>query len=84
MEAWLLGVVFLGDEQRIGFKDNTIYKLRIAYKKEGDGFQCDALCQDGYTYTFYFRKQSAPKKYLDQGLSPLHSHVISRLDCLRD
>ena len=62
MEAWLLGVVFSVDEQTMGFKGNHADKLRITYKKEGDGFQCDALCQDGYTFTFYFRNQPVPKK----------------------
>ena len=84
MEAWLLGEVFSVDEQTMGFKGNHVDKLRITYKKEGDGFQCDALCQDGYTFTFYFRNQPAPKKYLDQGLSPLHSRVMAMFDCLCD
>ena len=29
-------------------------KLRISYKQEGDGFQCDAVCDCGYTYSFWF------------------------------
>ena len=36
-------------------------KLRISYKREGDGFQCDALCDEGYTFSFYFRHGDAPK-----------------------
>ena len=27
--------------------------LRINYKKEGDGFQCDCIGADGYTYRFF-------------------------------
>ena len=52
--AWLLGKKLSVDEQTIGFKGRHADKLRITYKKEGDGFQCDALCDDGFTYAFYF------------------------------
>lgn len=84
IEAWLLGVVISVDEQTMEFKGMYIGELRITYKNEGDGFQRDALCPDGYTFTFYFRHQLVPKKYLDKGLLPLHSCVISMFDCLRD
>jgi len=53
-KAWLLNIWISVDEQTNGFKGKHADKLRINYKKEGDGFQCDALCNDGYTYSFYF------------------------------
>ncbi len=34
-------------------------KLRITYKREGDGFQCNALCDEGYAFSFYFRHGDA-------------------------
>ena len=34
---------------------------RIKYKKEGDGFQCDCICEDGYCFTFWFRCDTAPR-----------------------
>jgi len=37
------------DEQVIGFTGNHADKQQITYKDEGDGFLCDAICQDGYT-----------------------------------
>jgi hypothetical protein len=83
MTAWSLGETFSIDEQTIGFQGKHQDKLRITYKKEGDGFQCDALCQDGFTYSFYFRNHPAPKKYIDQGLSPLHSRVMALFDCVK-
>ena len=48
----------------------------------GDGFLVDALCAEGYTYSWYFRNQVAPKKWTDKGLSPLHSQVMSLLEQL--
>ena len=72
------------DEETIGFQGRHADKLRITYKAEGDGFQCDAICDDGYTYTFFFRNQPAPKKYLDDGFSPLHARVLALYDCLND
>ena len=70
------------DEQTIGFQGRHPDVLRISYKKEGDGFQCDAICADGYTYCFYFRNQVAPKCFLDLGMSPLHARVHSLWDQL--
>ena len=70
------------DEQTIGFKGKHKDILRITYKKEGDGFQCDSICSDGYTWSFYFRNVHAPKCFIDKGLSPLHSRVMSLLSQL--
>lgn len=82
--AWMPGRDLSGDEQTMGFKGKHADKLRITYKKEGDGFQCDCIADDGYTFTFYFRNQPAEKKWLDQGLSPLHSRCMSLFDCFID
>ena len=59
-------------------------KFRITYKSEGDGFQADALCDDGYCYQVYMRNDPAPPKYLKQGLSPLHSRTMALFDSLKD
>jgi len=82
--AWMPGRDLSGDEQTMGFKGRHPDKQRITYKKEGDGFQCDCLADDGYTFTFYFRNQPAPKHWLDQGLSPLHARCMALFDCLMD
>jgi hypothetical protein len=84
MEAFDLGRLISIDEQTIGFKGHHADKMRISYKKEGDGFQCDAICCDGYTYSFFMRNMPAPKKYLDKGLSPLHARCLFLLDQLKD
>ena len=78
--AIVLGKHVSLDEQTIGCKGKHPDIIRISFKKEGDGFQCDSLCSDGYTYTFYFRNQPSPKKYLDMGLSPLHARCMAILD----
>ena len=59
-------------------------KICITYKKEGDGFQCDALCNNSFTFTFYFQHEPPPKKYTDQGLNALHAHVMSMFDYVKD
>jgi len=79
-EVVVLGKNLSADEQTIGFQGPHQDKLKIDYKDEGDGFQADSLCSDGYTWIFYFCNQPAPKKYLDQGLSSLHAYVTSMFD----
>ena len=48
--AWLLGVAIAIDEMTMGFQGRHGDKKRITYKNEGDGFQADALAEDGYCY----------------------------------
>ena len=77
-----MGQYISADEQTIGCKGRHPDIIRINYKKEGDGFQCDAICSDGYTYTFYFQNQPAPKKYLDRNMAPLHARLMALFDQL--
>ena len=76
---WIPGEWVSIDEQTLGFKGKHGMKLRISYKREGDGFQCNAVCDDGYTFSFYFRHGDAPAapeqlKHLD--LSPTARRVV--------
>ena len=73
MRAWRMGRDISGDEQTLGFLGRHADKLQITYKAEGDGFQCNALCDSGYTWTFPPRNMPAPKKWIRLGFSPLHS-----------
>ena len=82
IKAWICGYEISVDEQTLKFQGHHVDKLRISYKREGDGFQCDALCNDGYTFAFYFRNEPPPKVYIDQGLSPLHARVMALFDKL--
>ena len=73
MRAWRMGRDISGDEQTLGFQGQHADKLQITYKAEGDGFQCDALCDSGYSWTFFFHNMPDPKKWIRLGFSPLHS-----------
>ena len=58
MRAWRMGRDISGDERTLGFQGRHADKLLITYKAEGDGFQCDALCDSGYTGTFFLQYAS--------------------------
>lgn len=57
---WMTGRDISIDEQTLGFQGRHGSKLRITFKRVGDGFMCDALCDQGYTYAFYFRCDDPP------------------------
>lgn len=80
--SFTLGSHPAGDEQTMRFQGRSAFKLRITYKAEGDGFQCDAICQDGFTYCFYFRQAPPPEKFIKKGFSPLHARVLEMLEKL--
>ena len=61
--AWLLGIKVAIDKMTMGFQGMHIDKRRITYKEEGDGFQADALADEGYCYQFYMRNDFPPKQY---------------------
>jgi hypothetical protein len=77
--CWVMGKWIFIDEQTIGFKGRHGLSLQISYKREGDGYQCDAVCEEGYTLSYYFRHGDAPEvpknlKHFD--LSPTACRVI--------
>ena len=72
------------DEQTIGFQGHHEDKKRIDEKNEGDGFQTDSLnVEGGYTWSFFFRNQPPPPKWIEKGLCPLHSCVMSLIEQLK-
>ena len=81
-EAVVLGKNLSCDEQTISFQGRHKDKLRINYKKEGDGFQADTICCDGYTFTFYFRNQPVSNNWTSQGFSPLYARVLDMVSQL--
>jgi hypothetical protein len=53
IDAWDFGEFGSCDEQCIGFTGSHKDKQRINYKKEGDGFLADSICEERYTYSFF-------------------------------
>ena len=82
--VWLVGIYCAIDEMTIGFQGMHADKKHITYKNKGDEFQADALYNYGYCYQFYFRNEPANENYTRNGLSPLHSRVMSLFDTLKD
>ena len=78
---WEAGAKGSIDEQTIGFQERCKLKTRIKYKVEGDGFQCDAHCDAGYTYSWLFRFEKL--KPMDDSFSPLHNRTLMLLSTLR-
>eukprot|EP00959_Pyramimonas_sp_CCMP1952_P415432 8704856-Pyramimonas_sp.AAC.1 len=73
-ELWRTGFKGSLDEQTIGFSGRCALKIRIKCKAEGDGFQCDAYCEEGYTFTWLWRMEEYPPFY--EGCSPLHTRCL--------
>jgi hypothetical protein len=45
------------DKQPIGFKGACELELCISDKSEGGDYQCDAICEELYNYSFFFFSQ---------------------------
>eukprot|EP00536_Pseudo-nitzschia_multiseries_P006155 jgi/Psemu1/14601/gm1.14601_g len=84
--AWaqMLGQNIAVDESAMQFKGCDIDKWCMTYKRKGDGFEADTLCDKGYCYQIYMRNDPDPEKYLDTGLSPLHTRTMWLFDSLKD
>ncbi len=60
-------------------------KLQISYTREGDGFQCNTICDVGYIYSFYFCHGPPPnvgEQFKDLELSPTAQCVVWLASCL--
>ena len=60
--GWRPGMHLSLDEETAGCKArcSLVTRIKTSQKKEGDGFQADAICEDGYTITFHFRCDDLP------------------------
>ena len=80
----MLGISYSINMIKMRFQGSHKDKIITTYKLEGDGFQCDTLCQDGFCYQIYFCNNPDPSHYLKQGMSPLHARVLSLFDSTKD
>lgn len=80
--SWECGIDLGLDEQTLGFQGRHADKMRITHKAEGDGFQCDALCDGGFTYSVFFRNEPPPREHTQQGHAALHSRSLWLFDQL--
>ena len=60
-DCWETGADLSIDEMTLGFQGRHGSKLRITYKRVGDGFQCDSICDEGYCFAFIFCHDTQPK-----------------------
>ena len=64
-------------------RGKSMYKTSCGKNKRiGDGIQCDAFADNGYTFDFYFRNEPTNAHWQEMGLSPLHArlmHMFCRL-----
>jgi len=83
MEAAILPQDLSCDEESIALLGKDKKKMRLKFKKVKGVYQTDALCCDGYTFTFYVWHQPPPDNYIKQGYSPLHACVMFMFDQLQ-
>ena len=81
MKHWETGINLSIDEMTIGFQGRHKDKLRITYKKIGDGFQADSTCDEGHCYQFRFRHDDQPENEAKCGL---HKRVTWLADKLKN
>ena len=55
------------DDQDANFQLHQEDKQRVTFKRAGDGFLIDAVCEDGYTINFYPKNLPPPKKWIEKG-----------------
>jgi hypothetical protein len=72
------------NKQTVGFQGHHADKARITYKTKGDGFQCNVICQEGFTYQVYFRNEPPPVQYTSKGFAPLDGRSLWLLESLKD
>ena len=84
-KAWKLGPNFSVDEQTAGMQGGSKYNTRCGkYIPIGDGIQVDDIADDGFTYSFYWRNEPPPKKWIDMGFCPLHARCLHMFENMED
>jgi len=84
LRYWVCGKWLSIDEQTIFFRGNWQHKKRITYKRFGDGFHVDTLCDDGYTFGFMFRCEIMAADPRFPNASQLHLRCLWLLSLLKN
>ena len=71
---WVLGETLSIDELTIGCGDRSAHMTRIKYKREGDGYQFDAVCEREYTFSFWPRWTPPPASIV--GVAPTFARML--------
>jgi len=82
--SWSCGQHSSVDEQDIGFQGHHVDKQRISHKAEADGFLTDALCDNGFTCSAFFRNEPPPRSCTRDGFCALHARSLWLFDQLKD
>ena len=64
-KMWTPGKTVSIDEQTIGCQARNSGMTRIKYKREGDGYQLDAVCDGEYTFSWWPRWMAPPPDFPD-------------------
>jgi len=82
IDSYDAGKNISGDEQDPPSQGKHQDKQRVNYKKAGDGFMIDSICEDDYTISFYPRNSPHLTKWLQKDYSLTQSRIPHILDTL--
>jgi len=84
-EAWLLGEHVLLNKQTCKIQDKTIYTTCCGKcKRIGDGVQTDAIADVRDTADFYFQNKPVDNKWINMGMSLMHTCILHVFSGLRE
>jgi uncharacterized membrane protein YgcG len=81
---WLAGEFLAGDEMSIEIQGRLSIKITFRRKKRKEGVQVEALCENGYVWTFHFRSDPLkPDQVSDPNLCTTTNRALLLLSRLK-